>query len=521
MTVITSGGSLNTAALTVPDLYVQIQTAGTTSLSGAQTNIIGVVGTASWGPIGVPIVFGTSQERVIAFRLSNTSTYDLGTVVSTAIAQGASSFVGVRVTDGTDTAASYALLYNADKSSYPVLLTAACTGSAGNTITLNLIAGSAQGSWKLVLQMPNHLPEVFDNLHFSSGSVSFWQDLVNAVNNGQSSIRGPSSLVIASLGKGTDTTPVEISNQSMMNGTDGNSNVTAQMLVGSDGLSRSGMYALQQQSCSIGILSGVYDASTWSTQAEFGISEGIYMITCTVSGDTVTGALTTRAAAGVDSYALKIMFGDWLYWYDAENASTRLVSPQGFVAGKLSALSPQLPSLNKQMYGIVGSQKSGLVNSGQTATYSTAELTSLLGNGIDVICNPAPGGSYWAARGGINCSSNPDSDGDEYVRVTNFIAETISQGMGSFIGYAISPTLFSEIETTLSGFLSDLQSQGVIGSSNGSVAYSVNCSSSNNPQSRTSLGYLQADIQVTYFGINRKFIVNINGGAGVTVAAQS
>lgn len=157
MTVITSGGSLNTAALTVPDLYVQIQTAGTTSLSGAQTNIIGVVGTASWGPIGVPIVFGTSQERVIAFGLSNTSTYDLGTVVSTAIAQGASSFVGVRVTDGTDTAASYALLYNADKSSYPVLLTAACTGSAGNTITLNLIAGSAQGSWKLVLQMPNHL----------------------------------------------------------------------------------------------------------------------------------------------------------------------------------------------------------------------------------------------------------------------------------------------------------------------------------------------------------------------------
>lgn len=120
-------------------------------------------------------------------------------------------------------------------------------------------------------------------------------------------------------------------------------------------------------------------------------------------------------------------------------------------------------------------------------------------------------------RGGFNVSSNPEIDGDEYTRVTNFIAETISNGMGIYIGLAISPTLFSNVEATLTGFLSDLQSQGIIGTASGSTAYSVVCSTTNNPQSRIALGYLQADVSVTYLGVNRMFIVNINGGADVTV----
>ncbi|NHO34257.1 phage tail protein [Acetobacter fallax] len=520
MGIISQSGSLNTAALAVPDLYVQIQTAGSTSLSGASTNVVGLVGTATWGPVNTPVVFGTSQERIAAFGPMQTSVFDLATVVSTAIVQGASDFVGVRVTDGTDTAASYALLYDSTAGTYPVLLSAKYSGTAGNTISLEMSAGSAPGTWKLVLQMPNALPESFDNLSVAQGNVSFWANLVSAVNNGQSATRGPSALVVASPGANSNVSPAVITGQTFMNGQDGNSGVSAQSLVGSDGVARTGMYALRGQSCSIGVLTGVTDSTTWSTQIAFGLAEGMYMIACGPLDETISDALSRRTSAGVDSYALKVMLGDWLYWYDSENSMTRLVSPQGFVAGRLSTLSPELPSLNKQLYGIIGSQKAGLTADGQTLTYSSAELTSLFQNGIDVICNPAPGGAYWCVRGGFNVSSNPEIDGDEYTRVTNFIAETISNGMGIYIGLAISPTLFSNVEATLTGFLSDLQSQGIIGSSSGSSAYSVVCSSVNNPQSRTALGYLQADISVTYLGVNRKFIVNINGGADVTVSSN-
>jgi uncharacterized protein len=50
-----------------------------------------------------------------------------------------------------------------------------------------------------------------------------------------------------------------------------------------------------------------------------------------------------------------------------------------------------------------------------------------------------------------------------------------------------------------------------------SLPYSAICSAANNPNSRTSLGYLQADCQVMYQAINEEFIVNLEGGQTVQV----
>ena len=63
------------------------------------------------------------------------------------------------------------------------------------------------------------------------------------------------------------------------------------------------------------------------------------------------------------------MHGDWLFWNDPVNQLVRLVSPQAFAAGRLSNLSPEQSSLNKEIAGIVGSQKSG--NGSLNAFYST------------------------------------------------------------------------------------------------------------------------------------------------------
>ncbi len=63
--------------------------------------------------------------------------------------------------------------------------------------------------------------------------------------------------------------------------------------------------------------------------------------------------------------------------------------------------------------------------------------------------------------------------------------------------------------------------QGLLGSTDGSLPYSVVCDTSNNPATRTGLGYVQADVQVQYQGINEKFIVNLEGGQTVQVAVQT
>jgi len=507
-------GSINTTALIVPDLYVQIVPPQNLVLNGVPTNVVGVVGTASWGPVGQPVVVGTMADYGQTFGPVVARSYDMGTQVATAVQQGGQAFRCVRVTDGTDTAAEVSLPAST------VTFTALYTGSLGNQITATLGPGSAANSWRLTVALPGLAPEIYDNI-LGTGA-GFWTALAAAVNTGIGQQRGASQLIVVNAG-GATAAPAAFSVTlgTGSPGADGASGATAATLVGSDTLPRTGMYALRGQGCSIGMLADTDDSTQWTTQAAFGLSEGIYMILTGPSGDTITNAVSVKRSAGLDSYAAKLMFGDWLWWNDQTNGTLRLVSPQGFVAGRLSNLSPEQSSLNKQLYGVVGSQKSGAPSSGQSTSYSSAEVAALLGSGIDVISNPQPAGSFWGVRGGHNSSSNPAINGDNYVRLTNYIAATLAAGMGQYVGRVINMNLFLQIRATQLSFLQNMLSQGLLGSADGSLPFSVICDTSNNPDSRTSLGYVQSDAQVRYQAINEKFIVNIEGGQTVQVSRQT
>ena len=67
------------------------------------------------------------------------------------------------------------------------------------------------------------------------------------------------------------------------------------------------------------------------------------MILTGPAGDTIQNAVTAKRQAGLDSYAAKLMFGDWLWWSDQVNGTIRLVSPQGFTAGRLETSHPSSP----------------------------------------------------------------------------------------------------------------------------------------------------------------------------------
>jgi phage tail sheath protein FI len=511
---ISQQGSVNTTSLIVPDLYVQIVPPQNLILNGVPTNIVGVVGTASWGPVDEPAIVATMADYAQQFGTIVPRKYDMGTQIATAVQQGAQNFRCVRVTDGTDTAA-YTVVPGSNAS-----FTAIHTGSLGNNITVTLAAGTQPNIWTLSVLLPGFEPEIYDGL--TGNGAAFWVGLASAVNSGLGPQRGPSQLVLVSAGGTTASpAPFSLSLGASSAGTDGATQVGSFQLIGADLSSRTGMYALRGQGCGIGLLADCDDATTWTAQAGFGLDEGIYIILTTPSGDTITNAVATMAAAGLNSYAAKLMFGDWLWWSDQVNNTIRLVSPQGFAAGRLANLSPEQSSLNKQIFGVIGSQRTGTPGSGQNTAYSSADLSALLGAGLDVICNRQPGGSYWGVRGGNNTSSNAAIDGDNYTRLTNYIAETLAAGMGQYVGQVINSNLFQQIRSTQLSFLNNMYGQGLLGSTDGSLPFSVICDSSNNPSSRTGLGYVQSDSQIQYQAINERFIVNVEGGQTVQVSRQT
>jgi hypothetical protein len=512
-------GALNTTALIVPDLYVQIVAPQNLVLNGVPTDLVGVVGSASWGPVGQPTIVGSMADYAANFGPLVARKYDMGTQVATAVQQGAANFCCVRATDGTDTAAELGVFYTG--ASGPLVLTARYTGSLGSQIVVTFSAGSAANTWSMAVSLPGAPPELFNNI--AGSGETFYQNLVSAVNTGNGVLRGPSQIITAALGNTFSVNPVAGSYPFSYGaaGTDGASSITAATLIGADTLPRHGMYALRGQGCSVGLLADADDSTQWTSQVAFGLSEGVYMIGVGPAGDTIANAVTTKQSAGIDSTAFKLLFGDWVWWNDAVNQQIRLVSPQGFVAGRLANLSPEQSSLNKPLYSIIGTQKSGQPGSSQSNAYATADLQTLFSAGIDVISNPQPGGAYWGVRCGHNSTSNAAANGDNYTRMTNYIAATLNAGMGQYVGQVINSTLFQRVRSTQLQFLANMQLQGLLGSTDGSTPYSVICDTSNNPSSRTALGYVQSDAQVQYQAINEVFIVNIEGGQTVTVQRQT
>jgi uncharacterized protein len=662
MPQIVQAGQINLAALSVPDLIVQI-IPPQLLINGVPSNIIGFVGTATWGPRNTPQIVGGYQGYTAQFGLPQPRKYDMGTALWNASQQGAQAFRCIRITDGTDTAASVTIQTNC------ITLTSLWTGTTGNSIAANIQPGSAQSSFKAIISLGSLVPEVFDNITYgvtsfnvtpgtytvcptsltigaptlpalgiqaaaapilvvqgtpavaagganyavndlvnlpngvvlkvatlsgsaiasvtvqnagivtagqtvptnpvaqqsTSGSgtgatftltwglgqpvisqggagytstppavtinggtfsvagslvavVSPWVNMANAINLGQSTIRTPSTKVVATAGVGTSAPTTAA--YSLAGGTDGASpsNIATTgtpFMVGQDVIPRTGMYAMRSALISIGVLVDVDDTTTWTTQVAFGLSEAIYMIATGPAGDTIANATNVKALAGIDSYTIKIMFGDWIYINDPVTGVQRLTSPQGFIAGIMGNQSPNQSPLNKQLNGIVATQKSTT-----TLPYANADLQALAAGQIDVITNPCPGGNYFGCRLGINASSNLAINGDNYTRMTYFIARTISQGCGIYVGQLQTPQERLQAKTTLSAFFQNLVFLQMIGTVDGSDPFQVTLDTSNNPQNLVALGYQFAYVKVVYLSVIRYFIIDLEGGQTVTILNQ-
>lgn len=496
-------GQLNTTALTVADVYVQI-IPPQLLLNGVPSNIGGYVGSASWGPVNQPVIVGSYQEYAQNFGALVARAFDMGTHIAVLFQEGGSAAKCVRVTDGTDVAATAIVLTNC------LTLTSKYTGSGGNSIKFTISTGSKPSTFMLRVSMPGQLPEVFDNIGGTGNA--FWVAAAAAINNGITNGRGHSQIIVAAAGAGV--TAPSAGTTSLAGGSDGATTINATALLGADTFPRTGMYALRDQDVSVLVLCDLTDTSSWGAQDAFCQSEGIYGITTGPASQSITAAVTAKNTAAIDTYALKIMIGDWIFWFDSVNGiERRLISPQAHAAAKLLSLAPQYSGLNKRILTVVSTEKQ------QTGIpYTAADIQTLVLAGIDVICAPNPGGNYFALRTGHNASSNAVIHGDNYTRMTNYIAATLEKGMGLYVGELQSSKPNDETrrkaKVTLDAFMAAMVQQNQIDNFKNVLDLS------NNPLNRQALGYMQADCKVRYLSVVEFFVINLEGGQSVTIDVQ-
>jgi hypothetical protein len=167
-------GQQNLAALTVPGVYGDI-ILPTPLLLGTPTNIEGLVGVASWGPLNslIPVAKPTDAALVIGPPVIRK--YDMSSYVAASSQVGGSiGYFCVRVSDGTDTSASGVLKDTGGTTG--ITITGKYTGTLGNQIQCNIQNGSAANTYMGVVVFPGMVPEQFNNIPGpvgASGTITF------------------------------------------------------------------------------------------------------------------------------------------------------------------------------------------------------------------------------------------------------------------------------------------------------------------------------------------------------------
>src|SRR5574337_1828215 len=99
-------GSYNLAALTVPGVYVDI-IPPQPFIAGVPTNIQGLVGVGSWGPLNALIPASKPADAAVNIGVPIVRSYDIASHIWAGCqVGGAVSYYTVRVSDGTDAAAT-------------------------------------------------------------------------------------------------------------------------------------------------------------------------------------------------------------------------------------------------------------------------------------------------------------------------------------------------------------------------------------------------------------------------------
>jgi uncharacterized protein len=529
---IISANSFSPATLGAPGTFVVIEPPPPIAV-GPSTSVGGVVGTAPWGPLNTPISMGDQNDATTAFgpitAASLTDVHDMPTDLALAFAQAQGSGTsidlwGVRVSDGTDTAASVSL--NDTTTPTPVVggsLKAIYTGSMGNQLQVAIYAGSLPNTVSVKLMgFTGTQLESYPNLPAPASSGAFWATLQSTLANGLSGVRGPSKLArFTPATSPASTLPPAVGTFTLAGGTDGRSTVTTAILEGQNAtFPYTGAYALQNLSPAVTAfwIVGLTDSTAYANMSTLANAIPAPLGITFATGTSTTAAATALAGYGLSSNYNVFAFKDWVYFNDTVNGVTRLVSPLAVAMGRILTLSPSVSPLNKPVYAIVGTERNN-PTTGVNTPYSYAELSQLQAAGIMMIDNPSSGGNYFGFQTGVNVCSSTVQSPVEWTRTTNYLAGWIANNSGQFQGQNQTPfpgdPLRASVRATFNSGI------GVLVKGNVVAAGSVQCDTNNNTLTTVAAHQIYAYFLFTYLSSVWYFIAQITGGTTVVTSGNT
>ena len=217
--------------------------------TGPATGLIAIIGAANYGPVNTPTYFNDPSSLFNAFGNGTTLGYSLVDEALQAMPE-CQLFVGVRVTDGTDTSA---VINITDGSAGNVIvLTAKYTGTYQNAATalVSLVSGtsSVKPVYNITISSPGVSAEVFTNIiGYSSSAYSaatFQANALAAING--TLANQPGSLRWTATAGASTIAPTTGTSFTASGGTNGTTSLTATTCIGTDGITgRTGLYTLR------------------------------------------------------------------------------------------------------------------------------------------------------------------------------------------------------------------------------------------------------------------------------------
>jgi hypothetical protein len=497
-------------AVGVDDVYVnvlppqpQIAAQGAT-LKGA------VVGGASWGPIGIPLNNSSASDL--------TSNYGLPVAgnVCPMVQEGAvflkqqpqGGLVTVRVADGTQLAAAGYI--GPSSGSSKIVFTGLYTGTLGNTLKVTIAAGTFPSTLKALVYLGTSIAEVYDGIP-ATGSVAA---LISRMN--QASSKGPASnYVIASAGSGSAEL-VAGDTVTLAGGVDGFTGITTSMLIGTTtGTMRTGMQALTKQGMDVFWLAGCTDSTAWPSMLSFALQESAMAVGNFPLGTTVTNAIASVQSAAVVSPWFSVMLGFAVY-LDTYLGYPVYIPQAGVLAGVCCSLEPHISPGNKQVYGLLGTDRTY----GPLAQdFSETDETSLETAGICFISGTIPAANALGIRHGKNSSNNIATNEIAYTRKTNDIVRALKGSvMGQFVdlpqGTAANDEWRENVRSAGNGYFGPQVGSEI-------DSYTWTCDLTNNSPATIAQGIGRADALVKYLANVNRFIINVTGGQSVDISVQS
>jgi hypothetical protein len=431
------GSNVNPGA---PGGYVDV-IAPPTYVNGVPTDIIGVCGTASWGPLNSATLLGSPAEVISSFggitAAALTDAHDLCTDLIIAFTQAQSQATlaayGVRVSDGTDVAASHTMSDTEGSPAVGGTFTALYSGTLGNQISISVSQGNLSTLVNVTITgFAGSQPEVYPGLPNTS---AFWVAFESATKNGLPNVRGPSQLGTFTHSGSPSAGPALVTT-TLTSGTDGRSSVTTAQLIGTNASAPvTGLYTLATVKPLAGEVwcAGLTDtagAANFLAACAAIPAHGQFSAPAGAASNTST-MISTLQATGVASPFVSYT-GNWKYWYDPVNGILRLVPPYAFQGGTIGTLQPEVSPLNEPVFGVVGSERNN--PNGTPQPYTNVEIAALQQAGFLIVDNPIPAGPTWGFITGTNTATNPAQSPVEYTRLTIFLGLSLLGVSGQFVG---------------------------------------------------------------------------------------